>query len=217
MTNCTIYLPTYESDTIVVQRKNDDGTWSLAEFDWLGFKDYGKQTHRFRMEGLKPYVSTDQYEITIPIIKRIAKKRLLHQLSEVGLQLETDERFWHREFIGAGITEHKLIVITHKVYGKLYRDEEQNISCKVAYVYLNDCVEEFAGKMMEHSVGAWGFHSYDSELKVIDESKVIRTLTKAEARQLACKAFTENMNRWIDGYKEFVGAVKCEAYEEESE
>ncbi len=203
---CTFYIPTDTNDTIVVHRHNDDGTWSLAEFDWMGFKDYGSQRHRFKMDGLKPYITTDEYGITIPMIRRIADKRMHNELSEIGLEIKTDQRYWHREFIEAAITEHQLIVITHRVYGKLYRDDEQNISCKVAYINLDDWVETLEnGRTLDHFKGGWRFRNYDDELKSIEPSKIIRMLTEGEARNMALDLFTARMDHYTDAYKKYVG------------
>lgn len=203
---CTFYLPTYERDTIVVHRHNDDGTWSYSEFDWLGFCEYGTQKHRFNLNGLKPYVTTDEYGITIPIIKRIADKRMHHELSEIGLEIQTDKRCWHREFIEAAVTEHQLIVITHRVYGKLYRDDDQEISCKVAFVNLHDWTETLdSGRTIDHTIGGWRLRNYDEELKCIDQSKVIRMITEAEARNIAFDVFTARMNQYIEDYKQYIG------------
>ena len=203
---CTFYLPTYEKETIVVHKHNDDGTWSLGEFDWLGFCDYGTQKNRFRMDGLKPYVMTDEYETTIPIIKRIADKRMHKEISDIGLQIKTDKRYWHREFIEAAVTEHQLIVITHRVSGKLYRDDDMEISCKVAFVDLHDWTQTLDnGRTMDHTIGGWRFNNYDHELKSIDPSKVIRMITEAEARKIAFDVFTARMDRYIEDYKEYIG------------
>lgn len=203
---CTFYLPTYEKETIIVHRHNDDGTWSLGEFDWLGFCDYGTQKNKFKMAGMKPYVTTDEYWTTIPIIKRIADKRMHHELSEIGLEIKTDKRYWHREFIEAAVTEHQLIVITHRVYGKLYRDDDQEISCKVAFVNLHDWTETLdSGKTVEHTIGGWRFSNYDSELKSINQSAVIRMITEGEARRIAFDAFTAHMNQYIENYKQYIG------------
>lgn len=203
---CTFYLPTYEKETIVVHRHNDDGTWSLGEFDWLGFCDYGTQKNKFRMNGMKPYVTTDEHGTTIPIIKRIADKRMHHELYEIGLEIMTDKRYWHREFIEAAVTEHQLIVITHRVYGKLYRDDDQEISCKVAFVNLHDWTETLdSDKTVNHTIGGWRFSNYDSELKSINQSAVIRMITEGEARRIAFDAFTARMNRYIEDYKQYIG------------
>lgn len=203
--NCTFYLPTYDDKTVIAHRHNDDGMWSIREFGTLGVASYGPQKHKFNLTGIKPYVIMDEIETVLPRVQCIARQRIIGNLRDVGLGAETDKRYWHRDFIEAGIGGHELFVVTHRVYGYLYRDEEQKVSCKVARVSLGDWVNE---KGMQYYVGYWGFQNYDNKIMELDKSKMDRMVTWAEARQLAFDAFSERVDRDIEAFKRFAGGME---------
>lgn len=179
--------PYNRDDAITVLKQSDDGTWTMAFYDWNGrIHYYGPQRSRFRTDDV--YVSTTEYDTIRPILKSIGKRMVMNNMDSIGLHCIEDFKGNSREFLEAGIIDDRLVVITRRVDPR----NEPRIGCRVASVSLQDVRGDDPTGWDDRIRGGWRWTNHDEVMTLNDG---IPKLTRGEAVKVAVQAFKDRSDQ----------------------